>query len=219
MSSSAEISGLYSPVLTFRSTAVFVAGAIDLAIGVAVIACGVILATHHSRGSLPLGLTVCLVGLYLVLTGLGRTTARLQVGHEEISWRWNFSTHRVQVHDLEDAALVEKGAPAPGASWAGFLGSGLIGVLAWWLLDIVVTVFSSEPSLGSHDLWLMKHTGAPLEVKPISARGTRSSHSQANVALTQVKILIADHGHRSHQNPVLTDDAWDSATLRNGRTS
>jgi hypothetical protein len=195
-----------------RTRAVYVAGAIDFSVGLAVSLVGLGLVVQRgNRDSLPLGLAMTIGGLLLALTGLGRMTARMTVTSSHVTWTWWFAKHEVSLQDLEEAALVEKGSPAPGAAWAGFLGGGFAAVLAWWLLDVVVAFISSEPSLGSFDLVLIKHHGEPIQVRPISAWSTRSSHSQANEALRAVQIAIASSWNHAPQHPqILLRDSWDS---------
>ena len=199
----------------FRSRAVYVAGTVDLVIGGAVLFVGLAVAVARgNRDAIPVGLAVTLVGLILVLTGLGRMAARLEVTATTVAWTWGFSRHELPLSELEDAALVEKGSPASGASWAGFLGGGFFGVLAWWLLELVVAFVSSEPSIGSFDLVVSRHRGAPVELKPISSWSTRPSHSQANQALQAVKAAITGSAQLSTQQPqhlrILQHDAWES---------
>ena len=168
----AALTGI-TPARTFRTRAVYVAGAVGVTIGVAVLIVGVALtALQSNRNSLPLGLVVCLIGLILLLDGLGRMMSRLEVRGDRMTWTWGFSRHEVLTTDLEDAALVEKGSPFSGASWAGFLGAGLLRVFVWWLSEVIVRFFSTEPSIGSLDLVLMRRHGAPIEVKSISAWST-----------------------------------------------
>jgi hypothetical protein len=175
----------------FRSRAVSVAGIVDVVAGGCVLIVGlVVVIGRANRDALPLGVAISVVGLILALTGLGRMAARLEVTATTVVWTWAFSRHELPLSELEDAALVEKGSPASGASWAGFLGGGFLGVLAWWLVELVAAFVSSEPSIGAYDLVVYKHHGAPVEMKPISSWSTRSSHSQADQALQAVRAAI-----------------------------
>ena len=174
-----------------------VAGTFDLVLGLGLLGLGAAVAGRGgNRDALPLGLVFVLVGALLVIGGLGRLTARLEVRVDRLRWRWSFGSHEVPLQELEDAALVEKGSPAWGGSWAGFLGGGLLGVgffgvFLWWLAELAHSVVGSEPTLGGLDLVVMKRRGGPVEVKPISVWSTRSSNSQANQALDAVKTAIA----------------------------
>ena len=196
----------------FRARAVSAAGFVDLIVGGLVLIVGVGLAAGRGdRDALPLGLVLCVVGLLLVLTGLGRMTARLEVTATSVAWTWAFSRHELPLSALDDAALVEKGSPTSGASWAGFLGGGFIGAVVWWLVEAVAVFVSSEPSTGSFDLVLIKHHGAPVEVKPISSWSTRSSHSQADGALQAVRGAIRSSASTSPQHlRILQHDAWET---------
>ncbi len=196
---------------SFRLRAVVVAGMIYSTIGIAGLVVGSsLVAWRGNRDALPLGLFISVVGLCLCLTGLGRVTARMEVTETCVAWTWAFSRHEVPFTELEDAALVEKGSPASGASWAGFLGGGFISSMVWWLVELVSDVVTSEPSLGAYDLVLIRHHGASSEVKPISAWSTRSSHSQANEALEVVRAAIASSPGRAPEGPrILRHDAWD----------
>jgi hypothetical protein len=186
-------------------------GTIDVVVGLAVLAFGVGLAAAPGGGTaLPLGLAISIVGVMLLLSGLGRMTARLEVTGTGVAWTWSFSRHELAFDDLDDAALVEKGSPASGGAWAGVLGGGFVSAVAWWLLDTVSAFVHSEPSLGSVELVLIKRYGGPVEVKPISAWSTRSSHSQANEALGVVQTAIAGSARPApHRLPILRDDAWE----------
>ena len=195
-----------------RTRAVLVAGVVDFTVGIAVLVTGLgLVAWRGTRDALPLGLAIFVAGLILVLTGLGRMTARLEITHSCVVWTWAFSRHEVPLTELEDAALVEKGSPASGASWAGFLGGGFLSALAWWFVELVAAFVGSEPSLGALDLVLIKHHGTPLEIKAVSSWSTRHSHSQANEALQAVKTAIISSQHRAPQGPrILRHDAWES---------
>jgi hypothetical protein len=195
----------------FRARAVSVAGTVDLVVGSVVVLLGAGLAAGRgNRDAVPVGLAIAVVGLFLALTGLGRMTARLEVTATSVAWTWAFSRHELPVSELEDAALVEKGSPASGAAWAGFLGGGFFGVLAWWLVELVAATVSSEPTIGAFDLVLSKHHGAPVEVRPISSWSTRSSHSQADEALQAVRTAITSSAHITPQHlRILRHDAWE----------
>ena len=189
-----------------------VAGFLDLALGLVALVVGIgLVIGRGNREAVPLGLTVSVVAVLLVVSGLGRITARLEVHPGKVTWSWNFSHHQIPLAELEDAALVEKGSPAAGASWAGFLGGGFLSVLAWWLVDVAHGFFGSEPSLGSLDLVVIRHHGVPVEVKAISAWSTHSSHSQANAALRVLKAAIASSGHPPEPGPrILLHDEWET---------
>ncbi len=199
----------------FRTRAVLVAGLIDLIFGLAILVVGLGLAAWgKGRDTLPLGLALAVVALVLVLSGLSRMTARLEVGPHSVAWRWSFSRFEVPLTDLDDADLVEKGSPASGASWAGFLGGGLFGVVALWIVELAAAFLSSEPGLGPYELVVIKHHGGAVAVKPIGAWSTRSSHSQANDAVRAIKKAISSSAGRvlSPAPPpaALRYDAWDS---------
>ena len=198
-----------------------VAGTLDVVLGLGFLGLGAAVAGRgDNRDALPLGLVFVLVGVLLMIGGLGRLTARLEVRADRLRWRWSFGSHEVPLHELEDAALVEKGSPAWGASWAGFLGGGLLGVgffgvFLWWLAELADSVVSSEPTLGGLDLVVMKRRGGPVEVKPISAWSTRSSHSQATKALEAVKVAIESCASTVAESPAsqswrLLHDEWES---------
>ena len=208
--------------LVFRSRAVWVAGIIDVVVGTAVVLAGLGIASmgevhgvHGVRKTLPLGLAICIVGLVPLMSGLSRINARIEITPTHVMWTWSFSRQALALEDLDDAALVEKGAPASGAAWAGFLGGGFGGVLAWWLFDVACAFFNTEPSLGSVELVVIKHYGGPVSVKPIGAWSTRPSHSQANEALHYLKAAIAaSPRHRPKAATVLRVDAWDDQRER-----
>ena len=93
------------PHLTFRSRAVRVAGVVDLVVGVVLVAGGVAVALPAHR--LPGGLAVGVLGVLLVLSGLSRTTARMELTRTRVTWYWSFSWSHLDLADLDDAALVE----------------------------------------------------------------------------------------------------------------
>jgi hypothetical protein len=201
-----------NPSKVFRSRAVLLAGTLDFTLGIAVLASGLTLMVGRRDGdALPLGLAICVVALILLFTGLGRLTARLEITDTTVRWRWGFARHAVALVDLDDADLVEKGSPASGNSWAGFLGGGFLAAFAWWFVELVSAFLASEPTLGPLELVLIKHHGAPVEIEPISAWSTRSSRSQANEALQTLKAAIASSPRRSPQRlPILQHDTWDA---------
>ncbi len=138
----------------FKARAVLVAGFLDLVIGLVLLTVGIgLVAGRVNRDAVPLGTAVLVSAVLFVVSGLGRITARLDVHPDKITWKWNFSQHEIALADLEGAAHVEKGSPAAGASWAGFLGGGFSTVLAWWLMDVTAAFCGSDPSLGSLDFW------------------------------------------------------------------
>lgn len=202
------------PPQVFRSRAVLVAGLADLIAGGGIVCAGAGLAAWWgNRDALPLGLAISVVGLLLLLSGLGRVTARLEVDTTRVAWTWACSRQEVALADLEDAELVEKGSPASGASWAGVLGGGFLSAVVWWLVGLFAAFVGSEPGLGSYDLVVIKRYGAPLEVKPISAWSTHSSNSQAMEAVRAVKAAINGSVHRFPSQPplpIIRSDAWDS---------
>ena len=88
-----------------RTRAVLVAGVIDFTVGIAVLVASLgLLASRGSRDALPLGLAIFVAGFILVLTGLGRMTARLEITQSCVVWTWAFSRHEVPLTELEDAA-------------------------------------------------------------------------------------------------------------------
>jgi hypothetical protein len=197
--------------IVFRSRAVRTAGIIDFVVGLIVVFAGVGLAVLGAiHNALPLGLAIGIVGLILLLSGLSRMTARMEISKTHLTWTWSFSRQTLVLEGLDDAALVEKGAPASGAAWAGFLGGGYAGVLAWWLFDVCGTFFNNEPSLGSVELIAVKRYGGPVPIKPIGAWSTRSSHSEANQALHCLQAAIASSSRRNPAVPrILRTDAWE----------
>ena len=197
--------------LVFRSRAVRVAGIIDFVVGFIVILVGSGLAVWGgNRNALPIGLTICIVGLIVLITGLSRVSARMEISKTHVTWTWSFSKQTLALVDLDDAALVVKGAPASGAAWSGFLGGGYIGVLALWLFDGFRAFLSSEPSLGSVELVVIKRYGGQVPIKPVGAWSTQPARSEAAQALDSLKIAIASSSRR---RPVvsrnLRTDAWD----------
>ncbi len=197
--------------LVFRSRAVRIAGTVDLALGIVVVLAGVALGVSGgTHDAVPLGVVICILGAALLVSGLSRATARMEITETHLLWRWSFSMQKLALEDLDDAALVEKGSPASGAAWAGFLGGGFAAVIAWWLFDVVSAFFRSEPSLGSVELIVVKHYGGPVPVKPIGAWSTRASHSEANQALGSLKAAISSSSLRAPVTPdILRTDAWD----------
>ncbi len=149
------------------------------------------------------------VGLIFLVTGLGRMTARMEVGPTEVRWTWSFATERLALDELVDCALVEKGSPAAGGAWVGFLGGGIFMVLVWWLVDVVSALVRSAPSLGSLELVAVKRYGGPVTIKPISAWSTPSSHSQVTEALVALQTAIdAVARPTPRELPILRNDAW-----------
>jgi hypothetical protein len=199
--------------LVFRSRAVRVAGIIDFVVGLIAVLAGSGLAVRGGNHvALPLGLAICVVGLVVLLSGLSRMAARMEISKTHLTWTWSFSKQTLALEDLDDAALVAKGAPVSGAAWAGFLGGGFIGVLAWWLFDLCWAFVNSEPSLGSVELIAIKHYGGPVPIKPIGAWSTQPSHSGAAQALDCLKTAIASSAHRQPVVPrILQTDAWEQS--------
>jgi hypothetical protein len=200
-------------IRVFTARAVMVAGIVDLVLGLAVLGLGMgLLIGWHARDGVPLGLALSVIAVLLVVTGLGRVTARLEIHPDKVAWRWNLSRHEIPLGELEDAALVEKGSPSPGASWAGFLAGGFSSALAWRLVDLATAFFRSEPSLGAFDLVVIRHRGGAVEVRPISCWSTRSSHSEVNEALGALQQAIHSSGHPVEEGPrILLHDEWDTA--------
>lgn len=187
------------------------AGTLDFILGIVVLAGGLTLIVgRRDEDAIPLGLAICVVALILLFTGLGRLTAQLEITDTTVQWKWGFARHAVALTDLEDADLVEKGSPASGNSWAGFLGGGFLAAFAWWFVELASAFMASEPTLGPLELVLIKYHGAPVEIEPISAWSTRSSRSQANEALQALKAAIASSSRRSSPRlPILQHDTWD----------
>ena len=209
----APIAGAPTAQLVFRSRAVRTAGLIELTLGlVTVLAAVGLVSTSGIRNAVPLGLVAGVLGVVLSLSGLGRITARMVVGKTDLTWTWSFSTHRLALDELDDAALVEKGSPASGGSWAGFLGGGFVATLAWWILDVMWALVTSEPSLGPVELIAIRHHGGPVSIKPIGAWSTRASQSEANQALQHLRVAIAKSAHAPSVTPkILRTDAWDTS--------
>ena len=161
------------------------------------------------------GSALSVVALILLLTGFGRITARMEISGSIVAWTWAFSRFTVALSDLEDAELVEKGSPASGGSWAGFLGGGVVAAAAWWVVGLAAAFLRSGPSLGPLDLVVIKRHGGAVEVQPISAWSTRSSRSQADEALHAVRAAIAASARRRPPEPpplsMIRHDAWDPA--------
>ena len=198
----------------FRTRAVIVAGLVDILFGSAMLFIGVgLAAVRGSRDALPFGLALSVVALITLLTGLGRMTARMELSETSVAWTWTFSRFEVALSDLADAELVEKGSPASGASWAGFLGGGLIVAAAWWIVELAAAFVRSGPSLGPLELVVIKRHGGAAEVRPISAWSTHASRSQANAALHAVRTAIAASARRRPPGPpppsMIRHDAWD----------
>jgi hypothetical protein len=195
----------------FRSRAVVAAGVVDFVIGLLLGVIGIGYATSGSSpNALPLGIAICVVGLMMLITGLGRMTARVVLTPTEVLWRWSFSGQRIALGDLVDCALVEKGSPASGASGAGILGGGFISVLTWWLVDAASGLARSKPSLGSLELVAIKRYGGPVPIRAISAWSTPSSHSQASEALLALQTAIHTATRPEPETlPILRSDRWD----------
>jgi hypothetical protein len=137
----------------FRARAVLIPGFVDLTLGLTVLVVGLgVLARRGYHGALPFGLTISFFGLIVLLTGFGRVTSRLEVTARSLIWTWGVSRHEVDLGELEDAALVEKGSPASGASWAGFLGDGFLSVLVWWLVELF-TASLAVSQASEHSIW------------------------------------------------------------------
>ena len=197
--------------LVFRSRAVRTAGIIDFVIGPVLAGVGVAV-QGANRNALPLGVAACVVGLIFLLSGLSRMTARMEISKTHLTWIWSFSKQTLALEGLDGAALIEKGAPASGAAWAGFLGGGFAGVLAWWLFDVSCAFFNSEPSLGSVELIAIKRYGGPVAIKPISAWSTRPSHSEATQAPHCLQAAIASTSRRKPEVPRnLRSDVWEQS--------
>lgn len=197
--------------LVFRSRAVRIAGIVDLVLGIVALLAGVGMGLRGgNRNAIPLGLAIGVLGIIFILSGLGRVTARMVISRTHLTWTWSFSIHQLALEDLDDAALVEKGSPASGAAWAGFLGGGFAAVVVWWLFDVTWALFKSEPSLGSVELIAIKHYGGSISVKPIGAWSTRASHSEASQALQYLQTAIAASARRSPvTSELLLTDAWE----------
>jgi len=192
-----------------------VAGLVDTLVGVALLIVGVsLVAGRGTRDALPLGLALSVTALILLLTGLGRMTARLEINETSVAWHWALSRFEVPLADLEDADLVEKGSPSSGASWAGFLAGGLFAAAVWWIVELAAAFLSRGPSLGPLDLVVIKHHGVAVEVRSISAWSTRSSRAQADEAVRAVKTAIASSAARVPLGPpppsMIRHDAWDT---------
>lgn len=194
----------------FRSRAVFVAGVVDSVLGFSVGIAGAVLAgLGSSPRALPLGLAMIVLGIILLMTGIARMTARMELGPTEVTWTWSFFTERLALDDVVDCVLVEKGSPASGGAWVGFLGGGMFMVLVWWLVDVGSAFVHSEPSLGSLGLVAVKRYGSTTSIKPISAWSTPSSHSQANEALVALQSAIHVLARPTPKHlPILRNDAW-----------
>lgn len=184
-------------VRTFRTRAVLVSTVVDLVIGLLVVGAGVVVGLRVAapRG-LPLALAVGLLGLLSVAAGLGRINARLEIHPTALESTWGFARHRLALADLSGAALVEKGRPAPGGAWERFIGGGFFGVLVWWLVGLVASFAHTEPSAGSHDLVVVKHHGAPVQIRAIGTWSIRGASDQAAAALHEVESAISAHRER-----------------------
>jgi len=194
----------------FRSRAVVVVGVVQSVVGLVLGTAGVVFASLGGPPrALPLGLVICVLGLLLLVTGFARMNARMELGPTEVTWTWSFSRQRLALDDVVDCALVEKGSPASGGAWSGFLGGGLVMVLVWWLVDVAAAFARSEPSLGSLELVAVKRYGGPVPIRPISAWSTPASRSQANQALQALQAARHVAPRRAPQElPILRHDAW-----------
>ena len=209
MSSAAEMDLAHQ---VFRSRAVVVAGIIEFVFGLVISAVGIGLAALVAGPSaLPFGLAFCVLGIVMVIAGLGRMIARMEVGPSQLSWIWSFSRHTIALSELTDCALVEKGSPASGGAWAGFLGGGFLAILLWWLIDTFSAIVRSEPSTGSMELVAIRRYGGPLPIGPICCWSTPASQSQATEALLAVQNAIHLNARPAvKQLPLLRHDSWES---------
>jgi hypothetical protein len=166
-------------------------GAILVGLGLIAVGAAVVVALRVGRpDGLPLGLLLGLIGVYFAFSGAGRMAAWFEVSQDAIRWTWSFSRHELRVTDLVDAALVEKGAPAPGGEWAGFIGGGFDGVIAWWLLGLGHSVLQTSPAMGSRVLMVLRVHGGPVHIPVIGTWGTAASHTEASLALAAVQEAI-----------------------------
>ena len=195
----------------FRSRAVVIAGIADVVLGVCLVGAGAVVASRNAgRGALSLAVILVALGAMGLMSGIGRAACRLEIQADRVRWRWSYGWHEVALRDLEGAALVEKGSPASGAAWSGFLGGSFTGVLLWWLAELAYSVFSNEPMLGPLDLVLMQQHGEPIEVKAISSWSSRVSQSEANQALDALRTVIHTSAPPTVQSRQLLHDAWET---------
>ena len=198
-------------IRSYRSRAVLVAGCVDLAVGLCALLVGIDLAASSSSGSArPVGLAICILSVVLIGSGVGRMRARIELEPTTPRWTWAFSTHELPLDGLMDAALIEKGAPASGAAWAGFPGGGFPVVLAWWLVDTVSSVVRSGPSLGSLELVVISRHGGPVAIPAISAWSTPSAHARVDQVLESVQAAISSSARTTPPGPPsLLHDDWE----------
>jgi hypothetical protein len=178
-------------VQIFRTRAVVVSGVVDLILGIVVVAVGilVVLGTHNANIRAG-GAAIIFVGLFLVFTGTGRMTAKLELHPDKVVWTWSFSSHHHPVAGLEDASLVEPGSPAQGAAWNAWIAGGFASVGTWWLLSLLRSVSKADPTIGTRQLELIPHFGAPIRIRAIGTYATGVGSSQAYAAEMAVKQAI-----------------------------
>jgi len=176
---------------TFHVGSVRTVGIVGLVIGAAIFGAGMGMAVVlHQRWALPIGIAVGILGLLIGISSLGRVTSTLEVHFDHISWRWGLATHALDLDDLVDASLVEKGSPSSGSSWAGFLAGGIDWVFLWWFFDWATALFRSDPVAGTSVLVVVKRYGGPVPIPAISGWSSGQSHRESSEALFVVQSAI-----------------------------
>lgn len=176
---------------TFHVGSIRSVGMVGLVVATAVLAAGTGMAAMvHQRWALPIGIAVAVVGLLIGVSSLGRATARLEVHVGHLRWRWGLAAHTVDLGDLEDAALVEKGSPASGSAWAGFLAGGVDWVFFWWFFDWATGLLRSDPVAGTSVLVVVKRYGGPVPIPAIGGWPSGKSQRECSEALLVVQSAI-----------------------------
>ena len=186
---------------TYRTRVVIVSGTVDAAFGLALLLIGAIEgALTTSSNDRALWACVGAFGLVVGGSGVSRLLARLEIHDTKLIWTWAFITHEHPLSDLTEADLVERGSPKPGASWAGFLGGGLLGVATIFLIDLWSGMFEAGPTLGSRSLIVQRKFGSPLEIRAIGTFAAENHISEASTAQIAVQNAIETFHRHPAQN-------------------
>ncbi len=186
--------------MIFRTRAVVVSGALDLVVGIGLMAWGAAL-TAGGHGARPaFGAALVLLGAVVGATGAGRMAARLEVHDSKLVWTWPFSRHELSFDNVVQAALVEPGSPASGGEWGTLLSGGVVAVAGWWLAGLALSMFRAGPTLGSSTLEILRRRGGPVRISPIGTfcfeptRSTAFAAQQAvDYALGLYRARVARH--------------------------